>query len=210
MAVGIIAAQSIASRYGSSPCGRSHRRHGEHRPGSERHQGQEGGHRQVRPHAFVQERRRQEHRAHRNGEISILDPKGRELEKFEVPTPHVARLENRKSKRAPSSAVGPHSIPILAEVSGKVRYEDVVEGETMRLEEGRRRHRPPPHHRPQGRIAPQIVVEDADGSRSTSTTCRKRLTSSSRGESPSAPARSLPKRPAKPRASRTSPAVCRG
>ena len=28
----------------------------------------------------------------------------------------------------------PHAIPILAEVSGKVRFEDVVEGETMRLE----------------------------------------------------------------------------
>jgi DNA-directed RNA polymerase subunit beta' len=28
----------------------------------------------------------------------------------------------------------PHSIPILAEVGGKVRYEDVVEGETMRME----------------------------------------------------------------------------
>src|SRR6185437_9509506 len=28
----------------------------------------------------------------------------------------------------------PHSIPILAEVGGKVRYEDVIEGETMRSE----------------------------------------------------------------------------
>ncbi len=28
----------------------------------------------------------------------------------------------------------PHKIPILAEVGGKVRYDDVIEGETMRLE----------------------------------------------------------------------------
>ena len=57
----------------------------------------------------------------------------------------------------------PHSIPILAEVSGRVRYEDVVEGETMRLEKdlsGTIRRLIIDH---KGELHPQVVLEDADG-----------------------------------------------
>ena len=57
----------------------------------------------------------------------------------------------------------PHSIPILAEVGGKVRYEDVVEGETMRIEKdasGNIRRIIMEH---KGDLHPQIVLEDADG-----------------------------------------------
>ena len=64
----------------------------------------------------------------RNGEIALLDAKGRELEKYEVPD----RCHPAWSKRTRQSKPGqvlcewdPHSIPILAEVGGKVRYEDV-------------------------------------------------------------------------------------
>ncbi len=57
----------------------------------------------------------------------------------------------------------PHSIPILAEVSGKVRFEDVVEGETMREEKdpGGNIRRMISDHK--GDLHPQIVLEDADG-----------------------------------------------
>jgi DNA-directed RNA polymerase subunit beta' len=71
----------------------------------------------------------------RNGEISILDPKGRELESTK------SRRRRAAGQEEPGGHPGtvlcqwdPHSIPILAEVSGKVRYEDIVEGETMRTE----------------------------------------------------------------------------
>jgi DNA-directed RNA polymerase subunit beta' len=101
----------------------------------------------------------------RNGEISVLDPKGRELEKYEVPTG--ATLLVRENQEVKAGAVlcqwNPHTIPILAEVSGKARYEDVVEGETMRMEKD-----PSGHVRRliidhKGELHPQIVVEDTDG-----------------------------------------------
>ena len=100
----------------------------------------------------------------RNGEISIMDPKGRELEKHEVPTGAVLRV-NENQEVEPGTSLcewDPHSIPILAEVNGKVRYEDVVEGETMRLEKdagGTTRCMIIDH---KGELHPQIVVEDAD------------------------------------------------
>ena len=101
----------------------------------------------------------------RNSEVSILDPKGRELEKYEVPTgAELMVKENQEIK--PGEVVcqwDPHSIPILAEVSGKVRYEDVVEGETMRMEKdpGGTIRRMIIDHK--GELHPQIVLEDADG-----------------------------------------------
>jgi DNA-directed RNA polymerase subunit beta' len=101
----------------------------------------------------------------RNGEISIVDPKGRELEKYEVPAGAVLMVEENQEV-----AVGqvlcqwdPHSIPILAEVGGKVRYEDVIEGESMRMEKD-----PSGHIRRliidhKGDLHPQIILEDASG-----------------------------------------------
>ncbi len=57
----------------------------------------------------------------------------------------------------------PHSIPILAEVAGKVRYEDVVEGETMRVEKDQSGHVRRMIMDLKGDLHPQIVLEDADG-----------------------------------------------
>jgi DNA-directed RNA polymerase subunit beta' len=101
----------------------------------------------------------------RSGEISLLDPKGREIEKYEVPTG--ATLSVKENDEVKAGAVlcqwNPHSIPILAEVAGKVRFEDVVEGDTMRMEKD-----PSGHTRKlivdhKGELHPQIVLEDADG-----------------------------------------------
>ncbi len=101
----------------------------------------------------------------RNGEISILDPKGRELEKHEVPTGAELMVQENHEVKAGEAICqwDPHSIPILAEVSGKVRYEDVVEGDTMRMERdpsGIERRMITDH---KGELHPQIVLEDADG-----------------------------------------------
>ena len=57
----------------------------------------------------------------------------------------------------------PHSIPILAEVGGKVRFEDVIEGETMRIEKDPSGHMRRMIMEHKGDLHPQVVVEDADG-----------------------------------------------
>jgi DNA-directed RNA polymerase subunit beta' len=101
----------------------------------------------------------------RSGEIAILDPKGREIEKYDVPTGATLMVEENQEVKAgsPLCQWNPHSIPILAEVSGKVRYEDVVEGETLRLEKDPSGHirRLIVDHK--GELHPQIVLEDSDG-----------------------------------------------
>jgi DNA-directed RNA polymerase subunit beta' len=101
----------------------------------------------------------------RNGEILLLDAKGRELEKYEVPAGAYLFVEENHEV-APGAVLcqwDPHSIPILAEVSGKVRYEDLIEGETMHAEKdpgGHVRHMIMEH---KGDLHPQIVIEDESG-----------------------------------------------
>jgi DNA-directed RNA polymerase subunit beta' len=101
----------------------------------------------------------------RNGEISILDPKGRELEKYEIPAGAILDIEDNQDVAAGAVVCqwDPHSIPILAEVSGRARYEDVIEGETMRVEKdatGNVRRSIMEH---KGDLHPQVVIEGDDG-----------------------------------------------
>jgi DNA-directed RNA polymerase subunit beta' len=76
----------------------------------------------------------------RNGEVAILDAKGRELEKYKVPYGAVILVADGEKVRPRQQLVvwDPHITPILAEKGGKVQYEDIEEGETVRLEEERR------------------------------------------------------------------------
>ena len=57
----------------------------------------------------------------------------------------------------------PHSIPILSEVSGKVRYEDVVDGETLRVEKDPSGHIRRMIMEHKGVYHPQVVLEDESG-----------------------------------------------
>ena len=101
----------------------------------------------------------------RNGEVAILDPKGRELEKYEIPAGAQLMVEEDQEVQ-PGDVLctwDPHAIPILAEVGGKVRYEDIIEGETVRLEKdavGTIRRLITEH---KGDLHPQVVLEDASG-----------------------------------------------
>ncbi len=101
----------------------------------------------------------------RNGEILVLDPKGRELEKYEVPAgANLAINENQEVN--PGDILcqwDPHAIPILAEVSGKARFEDIIEGETMRLEKDPSGHERRLIMEHKGDLHPQIILEDAAG-----------------------------------------------
>jgi DNA-directed RNA polymerase subunit beta' len=57
----------------------------------------------------------------------------------------------------------PHHVPILAEMGGRVRYEDIREGETLRLEKDPSGHVRKVIMEYKGNLYPQIVIEDASG-----------------------------------------------
>ena len=98
----------------------------------------------------------------RNGEIALVDDRGREVEKYEIPSGAVIRVEEDHEVKAGDILCewDPHSIPILAETGGKVRFEDLIDGETIRGEldpSGKTRFVVMEH---KGDLHPQIVVED--------------------------------------------------
>ncbi len=101
----------------------------------------------------------------RNGEISILDPKGRELEKYDVPAGAILRVEENQEIKAGTVLCewDPHSIPILGEVGGRVRYEDVIDGETMRTEKDPSGHIRKVIIEHKGDLHPQVIIEDESG-----------------------------------------------
>jgi DNA-directed RNA polymerase subunit beta' len=105
----------------------------------------------------------------RNGEIVVLDTKGREIEKYKVPYGATIMAADGEKVKARQQLVmwDPHITPILAEKGGTVRYEDIEEGETARLEEERKgggggeaklvviEHK--------GERHPRITIEGSDG-----------------------------------------------
>jgi DNA-directed RNA polymerase subunit beta' len=101
----------------------------------------------------------------RNGEISLVDDRGRELETYEVPTG--SRLLVKEGEKVKDGQTlcdwNPYSIPILSEVAGKIRFEDVVEGETMRQEKEPSGNMLMLIVEHKGELHPQIVVEDMEG-----------------------------------------------
>ena len=101
----------------------------------------------------------------RNGEIAIIDAKGRELEKFEIPAGAILKVKDDEEVKASTVLVqwDPHSIPILSEVAGKVRYEDVIEGETLRVEKDPSGHLRRMVMEHKGVYHPQVVLEDESG-----------------------------------------------
>ena len=76
----------------------------------------------------------------RNGEIAVVDAKGRELEKYKVPYGSIVLAANGEKVKPRQQLVvwDAHITPILAEKGGIVRYEDIEEGETVRVEEERK------------------------------------------------------------------------
>ncbi|HBT75598.1 MAG TPA: DNA-directed RNA polymerase subunit beta', partial [Planctomycetaceae bacterium] len=72
----------------------------------------------------------------RQGAISILDGKGREREKYNIPVGAHLLVDNDSEVVVGQSLCqwDPHSIPILATVAGVVHFVDIIDGETVRLE----------------------------------------------------------------------------
>jgi DNA-directed RNA polymerase subunit beta' len=101
----------------------------------------------------------------RNGELAVLDDKGRELEKYKVPYGSVIRVAPGKSVRKGQILFewDPHRMPILAEKTGIVRFKDIHIGETVRDEttKGGTSELIVVEHT--GEKHPQIIVEDEAG-----------------------------------------------
>ena len=101
----------------------------------------------------------------RNGELQILDAKGRELEKYDVPDGAIMLVEDGQmvTRGQMLCEWDPHNIPILAEVGGKVRFDDIVEGETMKIEADPSGHQRRTIIEHKGDLHPQVIIVDAEG-----------------------------------------------
>ncbi len=100
----------------------------------------------------------------RNGEIAIHDEKERELETYKIPYGADVYVREGQKVKANEPLVGwdPHLTPILAEVGGYVRFQDIAEGETVRAEQDRIGARlVVVEHK--GEKHPQLVIEDKEG-----------------------------------------------
>ncbi|MBN1845079.1 MAG: DNA-directed RNA polymerase subunit beta' [Sedimentisphaerales bacterium] len=102
----------------------------------------------------------------RNGEIILLDDKERELERYRVP--YGASILADEGQKVKKGTVlfewDPHRVPILSEVAGIVKFQDIEEGETIRTEvdqQGRVQRPVVVEHK--GEKHPRIVIEDAEG-----------------------------------------------
>jgi DNA-directed RNA polymerase subunit beta' len=69
----------------------------------------------------------------RNGELAIVDESGRERERYPVIYGAKIKVENGKAVKSGDLIAewDPYTIPILTEVSGRVKFGDIVEGVTM-------------------------------------------------------------------------------
>ncbi len=96
------------------------------------------------------------------GEMRILDKDGEEAEKFLLPSGASLRIRDGQ-KVTPGTVLAkwdPHMTPILSEKAGRIRFEDITEGITLREERdsaGRKRRVISEH---KGDYHPQLVVED--------------------------------------------------
>ena len=111
----------------------------------------------------------------RNGEIAVVDDKDRELEKFKLQYGSYITVKPGDTVKKGQKLVqwDPHRTPILAEKAGKVRFEDIVIGETVRPEaegqqsggkkksEGGGQQLVVIEHR--GEMHPRVVIEDTTG-----------------------------------------------
>jgi DNA-directed RNA polymerase subunit beta' len=101
----------------------------------------------------------------RNGELLIMGGKDRILETYSVPNGATLLVEEGQQVQIGQLLIkwDPHMIPILAEVGGKIRFDEIVEGETLRKERdpgGAERWVIMEH---KGDLHPQIVIEDDRG-----------------------------------------------
>ena len=104
----------------------------------------------------------------RNGELAIVDDKNRELEKYKVPYGANILVPDGAKVRPGVRLVAwdPHRVPILAEATGVVRFQDIEEGETVRVEAERTKGAAAKRYvviEHKGEKHPRIMIEDKAG-----------------------------------------------
>lgn len=99
------------------------------------------------------------------GEILITDSKGRELDRYLVSLGSIVYVEDGGKVRKGTKLFSwdPHFLPLLAQFAGKVRFEDVIDGKTMAIEEdektGVKRRK---IVESKGDLHPQVLILGAD------------------------------------------------
>jgi len=102
----------------------------------------------------------------RNGEVCLLDERGREIDRYLIPTGAVMLVKDGEKMESGDVLCrwDPHHVPIISEFAGKIRYEDLVEGKTLKIERDARRgtvRKQVIEHK--GDLHPQLVLEDKNG-----------------------------------------------
>jgi DNA-directed RNA polymerase subunit beta' len=102
----------------------------------------------------------------RNGEVTLHDDRDREIDRYTIPTGAVMSVKEGGQVKAGDVLCtwDPHHVPIISEFKGVIRYEDLVEGKTLRIERDARRkssRKQVVEHK--GDLHPQLVLEDKDG-----------------------------------------------
>ncbi len=101
----------------------------------------------------------------RNGEIAVHDEKDRELERYRVPYGAAVKVADGEKIKARQVIVewDPHSTAMMAEATGFVRFQDVIEGETVRAESETRPDSKWIVIEHKGDKHPRIIIEDKEG-----------------------------------------------
>ena len=106
----------------------------------------------------------------RNGEIQILGPKGTPIETFAVPYGALVLISDNTDVQ-PGTVLckwDPHITPLIADRGGKVKFVELIEGETLRKDideiTGAERFLVMEH---KGEYHPQIVIQDDKGQKLT-------------------------------------------
>ena len=103
----------------------------------------------------------------RNGEIAILDENGRERRRYSVI--YGAKLRVKDGQKVKEGEIlaewDPYSIPVLTEVTGRVKFGDVIEGATMQeqLDEFTGLSRKVIIESKDGELRPRISIKDEKG-----------------------------------------------
>jgi DNA-directed RNA polymerase subunit beta' len=101
----------------------------------------------------------------RNGELLLADAKGRELERHKVPYGAAVMVADGTEVKPRTVVVewDPHFTPMLAEAPGYVRFQDIVDGETVRFEQEGRSESKRVVIEHKGDKHPRIIIEDKEG-----------------------------------------------
>ena len=101
----------------------------------------------------------------RNSEILICDDRGRQIDQYSVPSG--AALAVVEGQRVESGMIlcqwDPHALPVVAESGGRVRFEDCVEGQTVKTEVEATGNVRRTILEYRGELHPQVIIEDGAG-----------------------------------------------